>query len=168
MSQREARRDVRYRFEIPVTVIARSGDAHLVTENVSYRGFFLRTKTPPPKMQLLRLQLSIPNLKKEVLAHGMAVYVTGPEVPIQGAGVSFFAMDAELRKDWDTFIAMVRDVHEQQPQPAPRPRGDVRVAALVSGGARETRGLAAGFGVRERRSAMPGALQRRTLAPAAL
>jgi hypothetical protein len=106
-----ARRDRRYNFQISVSILSRSGEMQLVTEDVSYRGVFLRTATPPPKMQLVRLRLTLPTQEKKVLTNAMVAHVPLPDARVQGAGVSFFGLDGEPRRQWEHFIQFVRDHH---------------------------------------------------------
>ncbi|HEY2513333.1 MAG TPA: PilZ domain-containing protein [Polyangiaceae bacterium] len=143
---KEARRDTRYRCELPITLIARSGNVRLLTDNVSYRGFFLRTDSPPPRMQLLQVQFTLPGHETPITTHAMVVYVTGSDAAMRGAGVCFFAMDAGIRKDWEAFIVATRERLDAQPKPPPAPT--VRA--------------------RDKRSLVPGVLSaaRRSLAPA--
>ena len=116
---KEARRDVRYRCELPITLVARSGDVELLTENVSYRGFFLRTDSPPPRMQLLQVQFTLPGHTTPITTHAMVVYVAGPDAAMRGAGVCFFAMDATVRKAWEAFIVALKERQDAQLKPAP-------------------------------------------------
>jgi hypothetical protein len=105
------RRDRRYNFQIPVTIVSRSGEVHLLTENVSYRGLFMRTDHPPPKMQLLRMRMAVPTQQKEIVTNVMVAHVAAPDAAVQGAGVSFYGLDGEPRAQWETFIQFVRDHH---------------------------------------------------------
>src|SRR5262245_45527839 len=107
----QARRDRRYHFKIPVSIITRSGDVELVTEDVSYRGVFLRTTQPPPKMQLIRLRLALPTQEKKIITNAMVAHVTGKAARVPGAGLSFFGLDGESRRQWEQFIQFVRDRH---------------------------------------------------------
>jgi hypothetical protein len=111
MGDLQARRDRRYNFQIPVKMLSRSGEIALVTEDVSYRGVFLRTLSPPPKMQLLRLRLEVPTMAKGIVTNATVAHVAGPEARVPGAGLSFYGLDGEPRRQWEGFIQFVRDHH---------------------------------------------------------
>jgi len=111
MGDVRARRDRRYNFQIAVKVLARSGERALVTEDVSYRGVFLRTNDPPAKMQLLRLRLEVPTLPAGIITNAMVAHVAAAGARVPGAGLSFYGLDGEPRRHWEAFIQFVRDHH---------------------------------------------------------
>ena len=111
MSGIQERRDRRYNFQIPVTLASLKGDVTLMTENVSYRGIFLRTNAPPPRMQLCRLRATVPTMTNELVTNVIVVHVAAADAPVQGAGFSFYGLDGQPRADWEKFIQYVRDNH---------------------------------------------------------
>jgi hypothetical protein len=104
------RREQRYGFQIPVTISSRQGDMTLVSENVSYRGIFLRSDTPPPKMQIIRARIRLPTQTTEIVTHVVVVHVAGAGARVPGVGVCFFGLDGEARVQWERFIDFVRQV----------------------------------------------------------
>lgn len=111
MGDVRSRRDRRYHFQIPVKLLSRSGENAMVTEDVSYRGIFLRTAAPPPKMQLVRVRLEVPTQEKGIVTNAMVAHVSPPDARVRGAGLSFFGLDGEPRRQWEAFIQFVRDHH---------------------------------------------------------
>jgi hypothetical protein len=80
----------------------------LLTNDVSYRGAFIRTDAPPALRQLLRVTFDLPNDAAKVSAHGMVVRVVtrgegggAPRVP--GVGLQFWG-PIEQAKAWDQFV----------------------------------------------------------------
>ena len=55
MSADDQRREVRYKVRLPVKVIRTREIQSLLTEDVSFRGVFLRMDAPPSLRQLVRL-----------------------------------------------------------------------------------------------------------------
>ena len=99
------RKDQRYRARVPVTLLSRAHDTSAVTEDVGYRGVFLRMEKPPSKMQLLRLKISLPD-GSDIVVHGVGKHVVELSTSEHGAGigVEFFGMDAGARKKWEAFV----------------------------------------------------------------
>ena len=64
------RRDVRYQVRFPVQMTAGRRKSTLFAEDVSRRGLFLRTDTPPPLRQLVRIQLVLPPGQHALRGHG--------------------------------------------------------------------------------------------------
>jgi hypothetical protein len=110
MVEKEARRDYRYPAAISVTIVSRS-PVTVVTENVSYRGMFLRTKEHPPKMQLLRVRIAVPTMHAELDTNVVVMMSCKTELgaKVSGVGVQFFGLDGEPRMEWEKYIAFLRD-----------------------------------------------------------
>jgi Tfp pilus assembly protein PilZ len=106
----QRRRDTRYRVQIPL-VLHCGGRAHkLLTEDVSFRGLFARTDTPPVLRQLIRIEAELPPAGVPFASHGMSVYVIEPANDrgrAPGVGIQFYAMGPERTK-WEDFINHVR------------------------------------------------------------
>lgn len=99
------RKDQRYRVRIPVTLLSRAHDTAAVTEDIGYRGVFLRMEKPPSKMQLLRLKIALPD-GSDIVVHGVGKHVVERSTADHGAGigVEFFGMDGVARKKWEAFV----------------------------------------------------------------
>jgi hypothetical protein len=108
MSQANARRDQRYRIAIPVTIVSRD-PVTVLTENVSFRGMFLRTDNPPPRMHLIRVRIALPNTEIALDTNVVVVSSSLPGARAPGVGVTFFALNGDTQKEWETFISTVRD-----------------------------------------------------------
>lgn len=96
----------------------------VVTADVSYRGLFICTDTPPPLRQLIRLEATLPPQDTPFAAHGMVVHVVPPggSMPA-GIGVQFYGMGSES-KTWESFVRHVApncrealDSRYEQPEP---------------------------------------------------
>ena len=99
------RKDQRYRARVPVTLLSRAHDTAAVTEDVGYRGVFLRMEKPPGKMQLLRMKLTLPD-GSDIVVHGVGKHVIERSTANHGTGigVEFFGMDPDSRKKWEAFV----------------------------------------------------------------
>jgi hypothetical protein len=131
MSARE-RRDTRYRVRVPVTIVARSGDVLALTDDISFRGAFLRLDRLPPKMQLLQMRFALPPSDAPLVLHGMGVHLVQPgagDGRPPGVGVEFYGLDGEPRRTWETFVRYIRDTFpESEREPVVRaPAGAVAV-----------------------------------------
>jgi hypothetical protein len=101
----EQRRDVRYPARIVVRLVRRGEPTDLLTNDVSFRGAFLRTDAPPAVRQLLRVSLVLPD-GPEVTAHAMVVHVvekSGAPDRVPGAGIQFWGPVSDA-KVWDKFV----------------------------------------------------------------
>jgi len=126
------RRDRRYDFHTPGVILARKGEIPVVTGDVSFRGAFLQTETPPQLRQLVRVRLAFPegfepSAGHELVATGMVAHVvqTGDaRGRSPGAGIEFYGLDGELRARWERFIQFVQTAHDAKPEAkGPRDKG---------------------------------------------
>jgi hypothetical protein len=85
----------------------------LLTNNVSFRGVFIRTDAPPALRQLVRIELILPN-KQSVVAHAMVVHVAKRpegtpkgEGAVPGIGVQFWG-PIDNAREWQAFIHELR------------------------------------------------------------
>lgn len=104
----EKRRDIRYPARIVARVLRRNEQIELLTNDVSYRGAFIRTDAPPALRQLLRVTFTLPSNGTVVSAHGMVVRVVtkgegGDASRVPGIGVQFWG-PIDQPKAWDEFI----------------------------------------------------------------
>lgn len=104
----EKRRDIRYPARVVANIVRRNETIELLTNDVSYRGVFIRTDAPPSLRQLLRVTLTLPNGGAKVSAHGMVVRVVtkaegGEANRVPGVGLQFWG-PIDQPKAWDQFI----------------------------------------------------------------
>jgi hypothetical protein len=117
----ERRREPRYAARIVVR-LQRHGEAvELCTENVSFRGLFLRSDTPPGVRQLIRFSLVLPN-GVVIAAHAMVVHVIPPKSAgrAPGAGLQFWG-SMEKANEWEQFVRDLADRHRIEAQTAAGP-----------------------------------------------
>lgn len=110
------RHDVRYAFRLPVQLTYGRTSRSLMTEDVSYRGVFIRTDAPPPERRLVRLTVVPPNGGRALIVHGMSVHVVAHgnhHGRTPGVGIQFYGLDRPTRQAWEQFIAEL----EQRDQP---------------------------------------------------
>ena len=83
----EKRREPRYPARILARVFRRNQVVEQLTNDVSYRGVYLRTDAPPALRQLVKVELVLP--KGELVGgHAMVVHLAEPTPPSGvGAGV---------------------------------------------------------------------------------
>lgn len=101
------RRDLRYAIRFPAKLAYGKKELSLFTEDVSFRGIFVSTDTPPKLRQLVRIQLILPDGERALKVHGMVVHVTDPAQKRPGVGIQFYALDHEARDTWDALIRYV-------------------------------------------------------------
>lgn len=122
----EQRRDVRYPARIVARIVRRGEPIELLTNDVSFRGAFLRTDAPPALRQLLKITLVLPD-DTEVSAHAMVVHVVeagGPRDRVPGAGIQFWGPLANP-KAWDAFVHELK-AREKAGMPSARATDKVR------------------------------------------
>ncbi len=105
-----SRRDVRFRVRFPAQLRHGRKVWSLFTEDVSFRGVFVRTDTPPPLRALVELRLLIPPGHVAFTTHGMAVHVVVPDNGMgrtPGVGVELYGLDREAREEWEEFVRQV-------------------------------------------------------------
>jgi hypothetical protein len=118
MSAEDKRREARYKASIPVKVIRGKEIVSLMSEDVSFRGVFVKMDLPPALRQLVRLEVSLPE-GATLKVHAMVVFRVPPGgEAIAGAGMQFYGLEGRERAQWDGFVQSVRD---QQPKSAPQP-----------------------------------------------
>lgn len=121
----ERRREVRYPFEVPVTLVFAGVVQQTTTQDVSYSGIFALTESPPPLSQLTRIQIQLPDPGGLFETHAMNVFVLGPDNDHRrpaGCGLKFYAMSANNRRAWNRFVDEVRARHVTSEPPSPRRR----------------------------------------------
>lgn len=124
----EQRRDIRYPARIVARVVRRNESIELLTNDVSFRGAFLRTDAPPAMRQLVRVAFVLPGATV-VSAHAMVVHVVGvaPNGPVPGMGVQFWgAVDGS--RAWEKFVHELKAL-EKEGVPSARYTDKVRRAS---------------------------------------
>lgn len=104
VSDEDKRREQRFSARIVARVLRRGDDVELMTNDVSFRGAFLRTDAPPALRQLVRVAFVMPG-GELVSAHAMVVHVVRPGdgSGIPGAGVQFWGPVQES-KAWEKYV----------------------------------------------------------------
>lgn len=101
----DKRREARYAARIVARVQRRGEHVELLTNDVSFRGAFIRTDTPPALRQLVKVAFDLPD-GKHVECHAMVVHVVPPAEAgerVPGVGVQFWGPLAE-KKAWDQYV----------------------------------------------------------------
>ena len=107
---RNRRRDTRYTIQVPVTLVLGRKTYVLRTEDVSFRGVFLRTDDPPALRQLVKIEIELPGGAPFRTA-AMAVWT----VPVgnaagrdPGVGLQFYGAGKDDMAMWEKFIARLK------------------------------------------------------------
>lgn len=104
----ENRRDLRYRAQLATTLTLGHDARETLTDDVSFRGAFLRTDLVMGPRKLVRVSFILPD-QQEVSGHAMVVHVLPESEGSDGAlrqsgiGIEFFG-EISGRKRWDAFI----------------------------------------------------------------
>jgi hypothetical protein len=120
----ERRREPRYAARIVVRLQRRGEMIELCTENVSFRGVYLRTDAPPGVRELVRFHLVLPN-GVVIAAHAMVAHVIKPGSATRapGAGLQFWG-SMEKADEWQQFV---RDLASRHTTHAQAPAGPDKV-----------------------------------------
>lgn len=107
-SRDEKRREGRLPARIVARMQRRGEHVELLTNNVSFKGAFVRTDAPPKLRELLRLSFTTPG-GAVVTVHAMVVYVVEPGDPsrVPGIGVQFWG-PIDQPEAWETFVQDLR------------------------------------------------------------
>jgi hypothetical protein len=109
---RDDRRDRRYTANITVALTRGQEVTRLMTDDVSFRGAFLRTDAPAPMRQLVRVAFTLPD-HQVVAGHAMVVHVVPPSAVktggarVPGMGVQFWG-DVKGADHWARFIQKLK------------------------------------------------------------
>jgi hypothetical protein len=105
----DKRRDARFKARIALRMTRGKLTFALLTEDVSFRGVFVRMDAPPALRQLVKLEISLPR-GATIRPHAMVVYRVEPGgESVPGAGLQFYGLEGRERAQWDTFVTDVRD-----------------------------------------------------------
>ena len=104
VTEENKRRELRYPARISARVVRRGENVELLTNDVSFRGAFLRTDAPPSLRQLVKVAFDMPG-GEIVSAHAMVVHVVPPGdgEMVPGIGVQFWGPVQES-KAWEKFV----------------------------------------------------------------
>lgn len=105
----ENRRDARYPARITARILRRNQTFELLTSDVSFRGVFIRTDSPPALRQLVKMELVLPS-GLVVAGHAMVVHLAAPDGQppadartTPGMGLQFWGPLTHVR-EWEQFI----------------------------------------------------------------
>ena len=110
----EQRYDKRYRVRLRATLRYGRETQELFTEDVGFRGVFLRTDTPPELRQLVKIEFTLPDSRETITVHGMAVHRVARDNPrgrVPGIGVQFYAVDKDTNATWINFVKRIEREH---------------------------------------------------------
>jgi hypothetical protein len=109
----ERRREARFPARIVAKVGRRNQMVELLTNDVSFRGVFIRTDSPPALRQLVKVEIHLPS-QVIVSGHAMVVHVTPRqegmakgEGPVPGVGLQFWGPIEHVR-EWEQFIQSLK------------------------------------------------------------
>lgn len=118
----DQRRAKRYRIRTPATLIRGRGEVPVLTEDVSFRGAFFSTTDPPALRQLVKIRMTVPPARQEILLVAMVVRVTPAGTGRSpGFGVQLYGLDGELRKTWEDFVRFASELASRERSPTPPP-----------------------------------------------
>lgn len=125
MSNDDKRREARFPARIVARVVRRAENVELITNDVSFRGAFLRTDAPPALRQLVKVSFVMPG-GELVSAHAMVVHVVQPGSGhgVPGIGVQFWGPVQES-KAWEKYVYDLK-VRERAGVPSSRATDKVR------------------------------------------
>jgi hypothetical protein len=113
---KENRREARYPARIVARILRRNQTIEFLTNDVSFRGVFIRTDAPPALRQLVKMELVLPS-GLVVSGHAMVVHLAsrdgkvGKTGDLPGMGLQFWGPLLHV-KEWEQFIHHLR--HRQQ------------------------------------------------------
>ncbi len=107
------RRETRYPFRLQVTLRSGAETFQLDTSDVSYRGIFLCTESPPNLRELIAIEATLPPDNTPFHSHGMCVFSltenASSATNTSGTGIQFYAQSENDRGVWERFILHVRE-----------------------------------------------------------
>jgi hypothetical protein len=104
----EQRREERCVVRLPVDLMRGKQRVTLVTENVSFRGLFVRTERPSPERRLVQIEMLVPPMDRRVSLHATVVHVVLPgTVRTAGMGLQLMGQAGEQLERWEQFVRHV-------------------------------------------------------------
>lgn len=125
------RRDARHVVQIVLRLLVRRATYTVVTEDVSFRGLFVRTDEPIGARQLVPIEIDLPDGVLKV--HGMAVWVIGKDNPggrVPGVGLQFYGLGREESGRWQRFVRALREAEVRAAEEA-RAQADQAASGLA-------------------------------------
>jgi hypothetical protein len=116
------RREPRIDAKLPVVVVRGKTTTDLETSDVSFKGLFVRTQSPPPVRSLVRLRVALPS--REIEAHAMAVHVGDA-----GVGLQFWGLAGPDRTAWDDYVRDLAETRRASAKTATPPPVSVKPTA---------------------------------------
>ena len=128
------RRESRFPVRIPVNLRTGGTVTRLYTGDISFRGLFICTDSPPVLRQLISIELALPPDDVNFKSHAMSVYVLQPGQEadrMPGVGVQFYAQSEGQRRQWERFVTYIKQHPPDVPADAidPVKRAHPRIAA---------------------------------------
>ncbi len=104
----EKRKDRRFYYHVKVVLVLGRTEVVAQTQDVSFKGIFVRTDTPLPERHLLRLRFTLPPKGDTLTLTGMvARSVPGGHGTPPGVGVQFYGASGADLDRWNEFIRFV-------------------------------------------------------------
>jgi len=113
------RREDRFPVRIPVTLRIGEQSLEYLTGDVSYRGLFVCTDSPPVLRQLIRIEAVLPPDDTKFMSHGMSVFTLHPDnndERMPGVGIQYYAQSMSNRRTWETFVDYARSAPPELPE----------------------------------------------------
>lgn len=124
------RRDPRHVVQIALKLTVRRVTYQVVTEDVSFRGLFVRTDEAISARQLVPIEVDLPDGVLKV--HAMAVWVIGKDNDtgrVPGVGLQFYGLGREETGRWQRFV---RGLRESEARAAEEARAQAQHASEVA------------------------------------
>lgn len=104
----ERRKDRRYPFHVKVVLTSGRTEITTQTQDVSFKGVFVRIDAPLPERHLLRLRFTLPPKGDDLVITGMVVrYVPARGGNPPGTGIQFYGVSTTTLERWNQFIQFV-------------------------------------------------------------
>lgn len=119
-----SRRDVRYRVRLPAVLGVGKRSLSTFTEDVSLRGLFVHTDSPPAMRQLVRVEVTLPS-GTAVPVNAMVVFVIPPDNPHRrqpGVGLQLYGVGGAQEAAWQAFIRELAERQREAEKHTPPPQ----------------------------------------------
>ena len=131
MASENLRKDQRVAAKIAVVFKRGRATWSLTTSDVSFRGLFVLTETPPPLRSLVQMRVTLPE-GRTFETHAMVVHVLDDAGDGAGVGLQFWGFAGPNRLAWDAFVRGL-SAERQAPKSLPEPQEDVTEPTTISG-----------------------------------
>lgn len=129
----DKRREGRYPARIVARIIRRGKRIDFLTNDVSFRGVFIRTDAPPALRQLVKVELVLPD-DGIVSGHAMVVHIAptregqANDETVPGIGLQFWGPLAQS-KQWEKFVQQLKAAAKAARADVAKPTDKVRRAS---------------------------------------